>query len=242
MIKQVKPYHREGGKKEQVAEMFDNIAHSYDFLNHFFSLGIDKVWRRRAIKILLDEKPGKVLDVATGTGDFALQLARHNTHIQITGVDISEAMLEVGRKKVAKKNLTSRLELKQGDAEHLPFDDNEFDVFTVGFGVRNFQDLEKGMKEMLRVLKPEGLGVVLEFSRPKKFPVKQLFRFYFRRVIPVVGKLVSKDARAYTYLPDSVEAFPEGEDFLSVMKRCGYHDTKCIRLSGGIASIYLGRK
>ena len=223
--------------------MFNNISHSYDFLNHFFSLGIDVLWRKKAIRILKKESPQKVLDVATGTADFALEAARMNVGAQnITGVDISEGMLEVGRKKIASRGLTEMIRLQYGDSEDLPFNENTFDAFTVAFGVRNFQNLEKGMKEMLRVLKPGALGIVLEFSKPKRFPVKQLFTFYFKFIMPLIGKLISKDSRAYTYLPESVESFPSGDDFLKVMQNAGYRECRTITLTGGIASIYLGRK
>lgn len=239
----VKPYTAEGEKKEQVAEMFNNIAHSYDFLNHFFSLGIDVLWRKKAIRILKKEKPKLVLDVATGTGDFALEAVRMKLGAdKIIGVDISAGMLEVGRKKIAERNLQDVIEMRLGDSENLPFESNTFDGFTVAFGVRNFQNLEAGLAEMLRVLKPGSLGVVLEFSQPAKFPMKQLFGFYFKRIMPGVGKLVSKDHRAYTYLPESVEAFPSGDKFLAVMNKVGYKEVQCISLTGGIASIYLGRK
>jgi demethylmenaquinone methyltransferase/2-methoxy-6-polyprenyl-1,4-benzoquinol methylase len=242
-LEQVKPYSQEGEKKEQVAQMFNNISHSYDFLNHFFSLGIDVLWRKKAIRILKKESPQKVLDVATGTADFALEAARMNVGAQnITGVDISEGMLEVGRKKIASRGLTEMIRLQYGDSEDLPFNENTFDAFTVAFGVRNFQNLEKGMKEMLRVLKPGALGIVLEFSKPKRFPVKQLFTFYFKFIMPLIGKLISKDSRAYTYLPESVESFPSGDDFLKVMQNAGYRECRTITLTGGIASIYLGRK
>ncbi len=223
--------------------MFDNISHSYDFLNHFFSLGIDVLWRKKAIRILKRENPQTVLDVATGTADFALEAMRmHVGAKKIIGVDISEGMLEVGRKKVAARGFSEVVQLRYGDSENLPFDDNSFDAYTVAFGVRNFQNLENGLKDMLRVLKPGALGIVLEFSQPRRFPIKQLFGFYFKFVMPTIGKLVSKDSRAYTYLPESVQSFPSGKDFLAVMQSAGYRDCKSISLSGGIASIYLGRK
>jgi demethylmenaquinone methyltransferase/2-methoxy-6-polyprenyl-1,4-benzoquinol methylase len=242
-LETVKPYNSEGEKKEQVAEMFNNISHSYDFLNHFFSLGIDVLWRKKAMRILKKESPKRLLDVATGTGDFALEAVRMKVGAEkIIGVDISEGMLEVGRKKVATKNLSDVIELKVGDSENLPFEDNTFDAYTVAFGVRNFQNLEKGMAEMLRVLKPGSLGIVLEFSKPKAFPFKQLYFFYFRYIMPLIGRLVSKDHRAYTYLPESVKAFPSGDDFLGIMNKIGYKDAKRIPLTGGIATIYLGRK
>lgn len=242
-MQEVKPYSQEGEKKQQVAEMFNNISHSYDFLNHFFSLGIDVLWRKKAIRILKKENPHRILDVATGTGDFALEAVRMKMQdVQITGVDISAGMIEVGKKKVAKKKLEHAITLQIADSENLPFDTGHFDAFTVAFGVRNFQDLRKGMSEMLRVLKPGGMGVIIEFSRPSRFPIKQLFTFYFKYVMPTIGKLVSKDARAYTYLPESVDAFPSGNDFLKVMTELGYREVKCIPLSGGIASIYIGKK
>jgi demethylmenaquinone methyltransferase/2-methoxy-6-polyprenyl-1,4-benzoquinol methylase len=242
-LEQVKPYSQEGQKKEQVAQMFDNISHSYDFLNHFFSLGIDVLWRKKAIRILKRENPQTVLDVATGTADFALEAMRMDVGAKkIIGVDISEGMLEVGRKKVAARGFSEVVQLRYGDSENLPFDENSFDAYTVAFGVRNFQNLENGLKDMLRVLKPGALGIVLEFSQPRRFPIKQLFGFYFKFVMPTIGKLVSKDSRAYTYLPESVQSFPSGKDFLAVMQSAGYRDCKSISLSGGIASIYLGRK
>lgn len=223
--------------------MFDNIAHSYDFLNHFFSLGIDILWRKKAMRILRKAQPKSLLDVATGTADFALEAARMNIGAKrIVGVDISEKMLEVGRVKVNKKGLSQTIELKSGDSENLPFGNDEFEAFTVAFGVRNFQNLEKGLAEMLRVIKPGATGIVLEFSRPRRFPMKQLFGFYFKRVMPTLGKVVSKDSRAYTYLPESVAAFPDGEDFLNIMRKVGYREVRCIPLTGGIASLYIGKK
>jgi demethylmenaquinone methyltransferase/2-methoxy-6-polyprenyl-1,4-benzoquinol methylase len=201
------------------------------------------LWRKKAIRILKKENPHRILDVATGTGDFALEAVRMKMHdVQITGVDISAGMIEVGKKKVARKKLEHAITLQIADSENLPFDTGHFDAFTVAFGVRNFQDLRKGMSEMLRVLKPGGMGVIVEFSRPNRFPIKQLFTFYFKYVMPTIGKLVSKDARAYTYLPESVDAFPSGKDFLKVMTEQGYQEVKCIPLSGGIASIYIGKK
>jgi len=238
----VKPYNQTG-KKEEVEQMFDQIAHSYDFLNHFFSLGIDIIWRKRAIKELKKYAPKKVLDVATGTADFAIQSVKSNLQAdEIIGVDISEGMLEVGRKKIKEKGIDHIIQLRRGDSEQLPFDEKTFDAYTVAFGVRNFENLELGMSDMLRVLKTGGVGVVLEFSKPTVFPIKQLFRFYFRFIMPTVGKWISKDSRAYTYLPESVDAFPSGNAFLEVMKKVGYSNTRMIRLAGGIATIYIGEK
>jgi demethylmenaquinone methyltransferase/2-methoxy-6-polyprenyl-1,4-benzoquinol methylase len=238
----VKPYNQTG-KKEEVEQMFDQIAHSYDFLNHFFSLGIDIKWRKRAIKELKKYAPKKVLDVATGTADFAIQSVKSNLQAdEIIGVDISEGMLEVGRKKIKEKGIDHIIQLRRGDSEQLPFEEKTFDAYTVAFGVRNFENLEMGMSDMLRVLKTGGVGVVLEFSKPTVFPIKQLFRFYFRFIMPTVGKWISKDSRAYTYLPESVDAFPSGNAFLEVMKKVGYSNTRMIRLAGGIATIYIGEK
>jgi len=238
----VKPYNQTG-KKVEVEQMFDQIAHSYDFLNHFFSLGVDIIWRKRAIKELKKYAPKKVLDVATGTADFAIQSVKSNLQAdEIIGVDISEGMLEVGRKKIKEKGIDHIIQLRRGDSEQLPFEEKTFDAYTVAFGVRNFENLELGMSDMLRVLKTGGVGVVLEFSKPTVFPIKQLFRFYFRFIMPTVGKWISKDSRAYTYLPESVDAFPSGSAFLDVMKKVGYSNTRIIRLAGGIATIYIGEK
>jgi demethylmenaquinone methyltransferase/2-methoxy-6-polyprenyl-1,4-benzoquinol methylase len=238
----VKPYNQTG-KKVEVEQMFDQIAHSYDFLNHFFSLGVDIIWRKRAIKELKKYAPKKVLDVATGTADFAIQSVKSNLQAnEIIGVDISEGMLEVGRKKIKEKGIDHIIQLRRGDSEQLPFEEKTFDAYTVAFGVRNFENLELGMSDMLRVLKSGGVGVVLEFSKPTVFPIKQLFRFYFRFIMPTVGKWISKDSRAYTYLPESVDAFPSGSAFLDVMKKVGYSNTRMIRLAGGIATIYIGEK
>jgi demethylmenaquinone methyltransferase/2-methoxy-6-polyprenyl-1,4-benzoquinol methylase len=239
---EVKPYSDSTAKKEQVAVMFDNIAHRYDFLNHFFSAGIDRRWRSKAIAMLEKQHPATVLDIATGTADFALQYARKNTQVHITGVDISAGMLDIGKRKIAQHGWQERIRLMQGDGEQLPFGDDSFDGYTVGFGVRNFQDLEKGLKEMLRVLKPGGMGVILEFSKPTGFPVRQVFGFYFRRIMPLLGRMISKDHRAYTYLPESVDAFPSGQAFLDVMTACGYRGVHMKKVSGGIATIYTGVK
>jgi demethylmenaquinone methyltransferase / 2-methoxy-6-polyprenyl-1,4-benzoquinol methylase len=230
-----------GGKKEQVAKMFDNISHRYDFLNHFLSLGIDKIWRRKAINLLRDSKPVHILDVATGTGDFALQAMVLNPK-KITGIDISVGMLEMGRKKIQQRKLEHIIELKTGDSENIPFQENKFDAVTVAFGVRNFENLEKGLKEIYRVLKPGGKLIVLEFSKPVTFPMKQLYSFYFKHVLPRVGRVVSSDKAAYTYLPESVQAFPDGEDFLQVLRNVGFNNTKCKALTFGISSIYSATK
>ncbi len=228
-------------KKVQVARMFDNISGNYDFLNHFLSLGIDIHWRKKAIKMLGENNPKVILDVATGTGDFAIQAMDINPE-KVIGVDISIGMLEVGKKKIAKKNLENHIELELGDSENLRFEDNFFDGMTVAFGVRNFENLRKGLESMKRVLKPGGELIVLEFSKPTSFPFKQLYNFYFKYILPVFGKLISKDNSAYTYLPESVEAFPYGEKFVTILKETGFTNAKCIPLTFGICSIYRATK
>lgn len=240
--KVVKPYNNDAvSKKEEVAEMFNNISKRYDFLNHFLSLGIDKIWRKKAIRVLGEVKPKKILDIATGTGDFAIAALKLNPE-QVVGVDISQGMLDVGKVKMKKKGYDHIISMQLGDSEELPFETDHFDGLTVGFGVRNYQNLEKGLGDMLRVLKPEGKAVILEFSKPKKFPIKQLFGFYSKYMIPFFGKFISKDKRAYEYLPESVAAFPEGQDFVDIMKKVGYKDIKSQLVSGGIATIYSGIK
>lgn len=238
----VKPYNqKDKSKKEEVAEMFDNISKRYDFLNHFFSIGIDRLWRKKAIKMLSHKQPKKIIDLATGTGDFALEALALNPQ-KIVGVDISKGMLEEGRKKVKKKGKEEIISLIYGDSEDLPFEDNEFDALTVGFGVRNYENLEKGLSEMLRVLSPGGVAVILEFSKPKKIPMKQLFKFYSKVIMPIIGKSVSKDDAAYSYLSESVEAFPEGKEFMNILEKVGYKNVSEKLVSGGIATIYTGIK
>lgn len=238
----VVPYkEQEAGKKEQVAQMFDNISHKYDFLNHFLSLGIDIYWRKKAIRLLKPEKPQLILDIATGTGDFAIEALALKPK-QIIGVDISEGMLRIGREKIKRKGLEHLIELRQGDSERLRFEDNYFDAVIVSFGVRNFENLEKGLRDMYRVMKPGGTCLVMEFSKPKAFPFKQLYNFYFRSILPLIGKVISKDQAAYTYLPASVQAFPDGEDFIRLFKQVGFNSTKCIPLTFGINTIYVGKK
>ncbi|HIB77150.1 MAG TPA: bifunctional demethylmenaquinone methyltransferase/2-methoxy-6-polyprenyl-1,4-benzoquinol methylase UbiE [Flavobacteriales bacterium] len=231
-------------KKNQVQRMFDSIAPRYDFLNHFFSMGIDVLWRKRCIRILKRENPmpSNILDMATGTGDFAIEAVRMGLSKKVTGMDLSMGMLNVGIEKLKKRGYTDTIELIQGDSENIPFEDNSFDAYTVGFGVRNFENLDKGLSEMYRVLTPNSLTVILEFSKPKHFPIKQLFGFYFKHIMPTLGRLVSKDSAAYTYLPESVMAFPEGQEFLDRLGAVGFTDLKATQLSGGIASIYIGRK
>ena len=229
-------------KKKQVQRMFDNIAHKYDFLNHFFSMGIDVLWRKKCIRILRKENPSTIIDMATGTGDFALEAIRMGLDAHVTGVDLSQGMLDVGIDKIKSRGYQDKISMQQGDSENLPFDDNSFDAYTVGFGVRNFENLNKGLSEMHRVLNPGGITVILEFSKPKSFPIKQLFGFYFKYIMPTIGNLLSKDSSAYTYLPESVMAFPEGEDFLNEMGKVGFKNLRQKKLTGGIASIYIGYK
>jgi len=238
----VLPYKAENtGKKEQVARMFDNISHKYDFLNHFLSLGIDKAWRKKAISFLKPLHPKFILDVATGTGDFALQALSINPE-KVTGIDISAGMLEVGQAKIQKLGLNDKIALLNGDSENIPFDENKFDAVTVAFGVRNFENLEKGLQEIYRVLKPGGMVVILEFSKPRRFPVRQVYNFYFKIVLPKIGRAISSDKAAYTYLPASVEAFPDGRDFIKILSDIGFEETACKSLTLGISSIYTGRK
>ena len=238
----VKPYEVEGSKKKQVSTMFDNIAPYYDLLNKVLSLGIDKVWRRKAIRLLKEDNPKIILDVATGTADLALEIAKTLQPEKIVGVDISTEMLAIGRQKIDKKSLSQLITLEEGDSENLPFESNSFDAITVAFGVRNFENLEKGLAEMFRVLKPNGKVIILEFSKPTIFPFKQLFNFYFKYILPTIGKLTSKDPKAYKYLYESVQAFPDGKHFVKILDKLGYQSTKSISLSLGICSIYLGRK
>lgn len=238
----VVPYKEDSStKKAQVARMFDNISSDYDFLNHFLSLGIDIAWRKKAIKMLKPLKPKSILDVATGTGDFAIEALRLKPD-KIIGVDISDGMLSVGRQKIKNKKLDGIIELRNGDSEKLPFEKNNFDAVIVAFGVRNFESLKNGLSEMLRVVRPGGMVVILEFSKPAKFPFKQLYNFYFKFVLPKIGRWVSKDSSAYTYLPESVQAFPDGEGFVKILDQLGYKNTRCKPLTFGISSLYIGTK
>jgi demethylmenaquinone methyltransferase / 2-methoxy-6-polyprenyl-1,4-benzoquinol methylase len=226
-------------QKESVKTMFNEIAGSYDFLNHFLSFGIDKLWRKRLVREILKSEPAHVLDLATGTADLAIALHRKG-QIRITGADISEKMMEVGRKKIAREGLSDAIELIYGDAENLNFDDGSFDAAMIAFGVRNFENLEKGISEMKRILKKGGNVMILEFSHPESFPVKQFYGFYSRYIIPIMGRMISSHPSAYRYLPETVAKFPSGKAFLSVMKNSGFEDCRQISLSGGIASIYTG--
>ena len=242
-ITQVTPY-QEGhaSKKAQIQRMFDRIARHYDFLNHALSLGIDRVWRRKAVAELSGYTNGRFLDVATGTGDVALLLLRKYPSATVIGVDIAEKMLEIARKKSGRKGLDQRITFENGDSENLRYPDNSFDAVTVAFGVRNFEDLQKGLSEMYRVVRPGGKAVILEFSKPRAFPFKHLFRLYFKHLLPFVGSLRSKDKRAYHYLYESVQVFPDYERFNAEMINAGWKDPHYHVLSMGICAIYTATK
>jgi demethylmenaquinone methyltransferase/2-methoxy-6-polyprenyl-1,4-benzoquinol methylase len=241
MSETVKPYNTDKSKKEEVAQMFNNISARYDFLNHFLSLGIDHIWRRKAVNKLREIQPKRILDLATGTGDFAIALLKLNP-TQIIGMDISSGMLDVGKNKMKAKNVSHIIDMQLGDSENMPYEDGYFDAVTVGFGVRNYENLEKGLTEMLRVTRSGGKIVILEFSKPKRFPIKQAFGFYSRFIIPFFGKRISKDEKAYAYLPESVAAFPEGKAFTDILSKLGYKQVDATLVSGGIATIYSGIK
>lgn len=229
-------------KKAQVAQMFNSIAGKYDFLNHFLSLGIDRIWRKIAIKSALEFQPRTILDVATGTGDMAIAAAKVSPDLKVTGVDIASQMLDEGRKKIAAQGLTDIIKLELGDSETLPFPDGSFDAVMCAYGVRNFEDLEKGLKQMCRVLKPGGRLVVLEFSKPTSFPVKQGYQLYFKYILPTLGKMFSKHDTAYSYLPDSVNAFPDGEKFCHILTLCGYKQPVARKLTFGVTTLYTATK
>lgn len=240
---EVVPYHDSGlNKKEQVADMFNSIAYRYDFMNRFLTAGIDISWRKKAISQLKELAPQKILDVATGTGDVAIMTMRLLKPEKIIGIDISEGMLELGRKKLEKLGLANRIELQTGDSEVINFGDNTFDAVTVAFGVRNFQHLEQGLKEMRRVLRPGGKLVVLEFSKSKNRAFAAICNFYMNVVTPAVGNLFAKNKDAYQYLNDSVQAFPEGQTFINIMNEAGFTQTYLKTLSFGICTIYCGSK
>jgi demethylmenaquinone methyltransferase/2-methoxy-6-polyprenyl-1,4-benzoquinol methylase len=239
---EIKPYEQDAEKKQQVSKMFNNISGKYDFLNHFLSAGIDRRWRKKAISKLKDINPKQLLDVATGTGDLALEAHKQLKPEKIIGIDIAVKMLEIGRTKLKRKGLTEIITFEEGDSENLPFEDNSFDAVIVAFGVRNFANVEKGLQEMIRVLRPEGKCVILEFSKPKVFPIKQLYNFYFSSILPGIGRITSKDKKAYSYLYESVQAFPEGKDFEQLLQKLGLNQTSCEALTMGICSIYTGTK
>ena len=240
---QVKPYeNEEQGKKEQVTQMFDTISKNYDGLNRVISLGIDVSWRKKVVALVAELKPKKVLDIATGTGDLAIAIAQKQKDISVTGLDISPGMLEVGKQKVASAQLKDTVTMIIGDSEKLPFDDNSFDAITVAFGVRNFENLDKGLSEIQRVLKPKGRFVVLETSVPTKFPFKQGYHFYTSYILPLIGKLFSKDKVAYGYLSKSAAAFPFGEAFNNILAKNGFINIEHKPQTFGVATIYVASK
>lgn len=242
MSKNVTPYkNSQLGKKQQIAKMFDTISNEYDGLNRVISFGIDIKWRKKVVQLVANQNPEKVLDIATGTGDLAINLAQTSAK-KIIGLDISDGMLEVGRHKIINKQLQGSIDMVLGDSENLPFDDNSFDAITVAFGVRNFENLELGLSEILRVLKPGGLFVVLETSVPSKFPFKQGYYMYTKLLLPLIGKLFSKDKLAYSYLSESASKFPHGKTFNNILEKVGFISTKAHPQTFGVASIYTASK
>ncbi len=237
-----KPYDNDQTKKEQVREMFDHIAPRYDLLNHTLSMSIDRLWRRHVVRIVRRCRPGRILDVATGTGDLAIEMARRIPGVRVLGVDLSQRMLEEARRKVAARGLDDRVLLEEGDAEHLSVASDSVDVATVAFGVRNFENLEAGLRELHRTIKPGGKVVILEFSRPRNRIFRTLYEFYSYRVLPRIGGAVSHDKRAYEYLPVSVGEFPAPEEFLAMLSRAGFRNCRSRSQSFGIAQIYTGEK
>jgi len=241
-MSEIKPYRDStAAKKEQIATMFDHIAPKYDFLNHTLSLGIDKLWRRKAIRLISGYSPATILDVATGTGDFAIAALKSGA-VKVTGIDISKEMVAVGKEKVRKLGLEDRIELMAGDSESIQFPDQSFDAATVAFGVRNFEHLDRGLNELFRVLKKGGTVCILEFSKPRNKLVKFGYKLYSKWLMPTIGRFVSGDRSAYTYLPESVEGFPDGEKFITFMRKSGFEQIREYRLTFGIATIYLGIK
>ncbi len=233
---------RQKSKKEQVAEMFDKISPTYDLLNRLLSAGIDKSWRKKALAMLKSSQPQVILDVATGTADLAILAQKMLNPQKIVGIDISEGMLALGKEKIQKLGLTEKISLQTADSENLPFADSIFDAVMVSFGVRNFAHLEQGLSEIYRVTQPKGKIMILEFSKPSAFPIKQLYQFYSKTFLPWLGKLISKDKAAYEYLPESVEAFPEGKNFVQILEKIGFKNVICKPLSFGICSVYMGEK
>lgn len=240
---EVVPYKdSEGSKKQQVAEMFDNVSPKYDFLNHLLSGGIDFYWRKKALSMIKSRNHDLVLDIATGTGDLAIEAWKILKPKKIIGVDISEGMLNVGRDKMKKLGLSNFIDMQVGDSEKLLFDNNTFSTVIVSFGVRNYENLLKGLTDMCRVTKPGGTCMVIEFSKPKGFIFKHFYWFYSTKILPVIGRLFSKDSSAYSYLPESVKAFPDGNDFLNIFEKAGYTETSATPLTFGICSVYIGKK
>jgi len=239
---EIRPYQQSGkDKKQQIEQMFDHIAEHYDFLNHLLSFNIDHLWRKKAIKILKAYNPGNVLDIGTGTGDFAIAAIKTGAE-EIVGFDLSEQMIQSGIKKVKHLNLDKIIRFQKGDSENMPFQENSFDSAIAAFSVRNFAHLQKGLEETFRVLKPGGVSIILEFSKPKHFPFRQLYNFYFLHILPIIGSLFTKDKQAYHYLPKSVMNFPDAQNFIRIYSQAGFTDIKQKRLTGGIASIYIGKK
>lgn len=238
----ITPYDNGLEKSSQVESMFDHIAHSYDALNHRLSFGIDYMWRNYAIRQLIPHRPSRILDVATGTGDFAILAARKLRPEKIIGIDISEGMMDIGRKKTEKAGLKGTILFEKENCEHLSYGDNSFDAITVAFGIRNFQNLDKGLQEMCRVLKKGGHASILELSSPVRFPMKQLFRIYSHTLLPIYGKLVSKDKNAYKYLIDTIEAFPQGERMAGILKKAGFSGVRFRRLTFGVCTCYIAVK
>lgn len=242
MSKPVIPYKDSSlGKKEQVAQMFDNISGNYDGLNRVISFGTDVKWRKKVLAMVSAKNPDTILDIATGTGDLAILMTKTNAK-KIVGLDISAGMLDVGRKKIEQKKLSNKIEMVLGDSENIPFEDNSFDAITVAFGVRNFETLEKGLAEILRVLKPNGIFVILETSIPKKFPFKQGYYFYTKNILPLIGKLFSKDNSAYSYLSESASVFPYGEALNNILRKVGFIDVAAMPQTFGVATIYSASK
>jgi len=242
MPKSVTPYKTSAlSKKEQVAQMFDNISGNYDGLNRVISFGIDVKWRNKVLNFVASKNPKNILDIATGTGDLAILMAQTNAE-KIIGLDISEGMLDVGRKKIADKKLTHKIDLMLADSENMPFEDNAFDAITVAFGIRNFENLEKGLTEILRVLKPKGIFVILETSNPEKTPFKQGYFFYTKYILPMIGKLFSKDNAAYGYLSESASVFPFGEALNNILRKTGFINVTSMPQTMGVATIYTASK
>lgn len=239
---EIKPYAASGEKGQQVEQMFDGIAHSYDRLNHVLSLGIDRRWRRKTIKALLPYGPQRILDIATGTGDFALLAAELLKPESIVGADLSEGMMQIGRQKVEKAGLSKTISFQKEDCMALSFADGSFDAVIAAYGVRNFADLDRGLREMLRVLRPGGHVAILELAAPKRFPMKQLFWLYSHAVMPLVGKLVSKDKRAYSYLPQTMEAVPQGKNMQAIMEKAGFEDVRFKAFTFGLSTMYIGKR
>lgn len=239
---EIKPYGKEGEKGKLVEEMFDNIAPTYDTLNHRLSWDIDKGWRKKAIRQLLPFQPKTILDIATGTGDFAILSAKELRPQRMIGIDISEGMMKIGQKKVEAEGLQHIVSFKKDDCTHLSFDDNSFDAVTAAFGIRNFQNLDQGLSEMYRVLKPNGHLSIVELTTPVSFPMKQLFKIYSHTILPVYGKLISKDTSAYSYLTNTIEAFPQGEVMLDILRKAGFKNASFKRLTFGICTMYFATK